>query len=224
MSTPNDVIIAAYGLSSQNRPGDIAAKATELLDVVTRAGRGLWAFAARINPEFFGTSIRLASSGPGWRRPVDAELVWRIELDSTEEVIVVPRGDLQADLARPSVWYMGQTYRPNGFATSPIFGNFLTFFYSQVFPKPGNIDANFSDLWPTQFDELLVREVGLYLALKDQRADEIPGLQVERDRWAQLFAAFLEHETTTRVYRYGSVRTFNVPALIAAHLAPAGTT
>jgi hypothetical protein len=45
-------------------------------------------------------------------------------------------------------------------------------------------------------------------------------LSTERDRWAQLFAAFLEHETANRVYRYGSIRTFNIPTFIAAHLAP----
>lgn len=219
MSTPNDLIIAAYGLSAQNRPGDIANKVSELLDVVTRAARGCWAFGARINPDFFGTSVAVPYAAPGWARPANAELVWRLEDVAEREVIVVPRGDRTADLARPAVWYLGQVYRSAGNPLDPVAGQALTIFYSQVFPKPGTIDANLSPLWPVQFDELLVREIGLYLAVKDKRADEVPALQVERDRWAQLFAAFLEHETTPRVYRYGAVRTFNVPALIAAHLA-----
>lgn len=219
MTTPRDILIAAYGLSGQSRPAEMATEATELLDVVTRAARGLWAFAARVNPEFFGTSSSVAFAAPGWRRPATAELVWLIENPLGKEVVVVPRRDLKADLARPAVWYLGQVYRSAGNPLDPTAGN-LTFYYSQVFPKPANIDVAISDLWPTQFDELLIREAGLYLALKDERYEEMQSLITTRDRWAQLFAAFLEHETTNRVFRYGAVRTFNVPTLIAAHLAP----
>ena len=219
MTTPYDILVAAYGLSNQNQPDTIATAATELLDVVTRASRGLWAFAARINPEFFGESADVAYNPPGWARPATAELVWRIENPAGKEVVVVPRSDLKADLARPAVWTLGQIYRSAGNALDPVNGN-LTFFYSLVFPKPASIDTALSALWPTQFDELLVRETAMYLALKDGRPEELQPLGTERDRWAQLFAAFLEHETANRVYRYGAARTFNVPTLIAAHLAP----
>jgi hypothetical protein len=225
MSTPNDLIVAAYGLSNQNQPDQIASRATELRDVVTRAGRGLWAFAARINPEFFGNwgdTARTAGDPPYWVRP-KAELVWRMEIQTPvpkTEVVVVPRSDLKADLARPCVWTLGQRYYSAGNPLDP--GNIpITFFWSDFFPKPATIDTVIDSRWPEQFDELLIREVGLYLAIKDGRPDEVEGLTAERDRWAQLFAAFLEHETTNRVYRYGSVRTFHVPALIAAHLATA---
>ncbi len=219
MTTPRDILIAAYGLSNQNQPETIASESTELLDVVVRAGRGLWAFAARINPEFFGATVDVPFAAPGWARPGTAELVWRIENPVGKEVVVVPRSDLKADLARPAVWTLGQIYRSAGNPLDPINGN-LTFFYSQVFPKPDTLDTAISALWPTQYDQLLILEAGLYLALKDGRGDEMGSLSGQRDSWAQLFAAFLEHETTNRVYRYGSVRTFNVPALIAAHLAP----
>jgi hypothetical protein len=219
VSTPRDLVIAAYGLSAQNKPDQIATAATELLDVYTRAMQGLWAFAARVNPEFFGTSADVGFSAPGWARPAAAELVWRIENPAGKEVIVVPRSDLKADLARPAVWTLGQVYRSAGNPLDPVGGN-LTFFYSQVYVKPLSIDTAITALWPVQFNDLLVREIGLYLALKDGRDTELGTIGAERDRWAQLFAAFLEHETTNRVYRYGSMRVFNVPTLIAAHLAP----
>ncbi|MGH3428479.1 MAG: hypothetical protein ACRDQZ_13080 [Mycobacteriales bacterium] len=219
MSTPRDLVVAAYGLSAQNKPDQIATAASELLDVYTRAMRGLWAFTARVNPEFFGESAAVGYVAPGWARPTKAELVWRIENPTGKEVVVVPRGDLAADLARPSVWTMGQIYRSAGNALDPVNGN-LTFFYSLVYQKPVSLDDPITALWPAQFDDLLVREIGLYLALKDGRSDELGPVGEERDRWAQLYSTFLEHETATRVFRYGSIRVFNVPALIAAHLAP----
>jgi hypothetical protein len=40
-----------------------------------------------------------------------------------------------------------------------------------VYQKPTTIDEPIISLWPTQFNDLLVREIGLYLALKDHRAE-----------------------------------------------------
>lgn len=221
MSSPRDIVLAALGFSGLNKPLQIAPDA-EMLDVVTRAARGCWAYAARLNPEFFGAQAAVVYAGAGWARPADAELVWYIENPAGQEVIVVPRNDLQADASRPAVWSLTQVYRPiPAYAPGPVAANALTVFYSQIFPKPATIDTPITALWPTQFDDLLVHETAMYFALKDRRADERGVIEAGRDHWAQLFAAFLEHETTPRVYRYGAPRTFNVPALIAAHLAPA---
>lgn len=217
---PRDIITAAHGLSTKNRPGQIATDATELLRVFVRAFRGLWAFAARINPEFFGKDAAVVPAANLWTRPADAELIWLIENAAGKEVAVVPRTDKLAESGLPSITRYGQRFRPLGLAPGPLGTDTLTFFYSMIAPAPATIDTVADALWPTHFDPLLVFEVGLYLAVKDGRAEEIAGLATERDKWAELFAAFLEHETANVRVRYGTIRTFNVSTLISAHLAP----
>lgn len=219
MSTPRDIITAAHGFSTKNRPGQIATIETELLGVVTRAFRGLWAFAARINPEFFGKQAAVVPAANVWTRPADAELIWLIENPLGQEVAVVRRTDILAESGLPSVTFFGQRYRVTGAAPGPVGTDTLTFFYSMIAPAPATVDTAFDALWPTHFDDLLVRETALYLALKDGRDEELAGLRADRDQWAQLFAAFLEHETANVRVRYGTIRTFNVQTLISAHLA-----
>lgn len=219
MSTPRDIVISAYGHSTKNRPGQIATIETELLGVVTRAFRGLWAFAARVNPEFFGKEVAVIPAANLWTRPADAELIWLIENPLGKEVAVVRRSDKLAESGLPSVTFFGQRFRTTGAAPGPLGTDTLTFFYSMIAPAPATIDTAFDALWPTHFDELLIRETALYLAIKDGRDEEVGGLTTERDKWAQLFAAFLEHETANVRVRYGAIRTFNVQTLISAHLA-----
>lgn len=214
-TTPRAIIEGAHGKSLKNKAGQIATDATELLNVVIRATRGLWAFAARINPTFFSTSTSVAFASPGWARPVNAESVFRIENVTPVEVVVVDIDDRKAETGKPAVYRLGQIYRGAGNALDPISGN-LTFFFSKRPTDPANLDALLDPLWEgaEQFNELAILEVAIYLALKDGRAEEIPGLTADRDNWAQLFAAFLEHETVNVVRRYGHVRRFNTDSLV----------
>lgn len=61
VTTPQDILYAAYAKSTKNSPGTIATESTELLQVVIRALRGLYALAARVNPTFFATKQNIVS-------------------------------------------------------------------------------------------------------------------------------------------------------------------
>jgi hypothetical protein len=79
-TTVQNVLNGAYGRSKKNQPNQIASEGTELIEVVDRAMRGIYAFAARINPTYFGaTSLAVAFGTTGWARPDGAESVWAIK-------------------------------------------------------------------------------------------------------------------------------------------------
>lgn len=203
-TTPQNVLDAAYGKSIKNVPGKIATDNTELLEVVHRALRGLYALAARINPYFFAKSVVVPHNGTGWPRPEDAESVVLIQ-NASADVGVVPIEDRAADSALPSVFRFGQLYRTAGNANDPTAGN-LTFWYAKRSDKPASLSATLDATWVEQYNELLVLEVAIYLAIKDGRDDEVPALKMERDRWLRLFVAFLEHETANEQRRWGHER------------------
>jgi hypothetical protein len=221
-TTVQNILDGAYGKSLKNKPGSIATESSELLSVVIRAMQGLYAYAARINPTFFAESAAVAYSAPGWARPQTAEAIFRIENPSAVEVVVVPYDQRSAEPGMPAVYRFGQIFRPaSASSPNPQSGN-LTFFYAKRPTSPANLAATLDALWAEQFNELLMLEVALYLALKDGRADEMPRLATQRDQWLKLFTAFLEHETVNERRAYGHIIRFNSPTLVplTALLAP----
>lgn len=214
-TTARDIIVAAYARSSKNRPGSLATDATELLAVLARALRGLFAVGVKVNPEFFGASADVNFAGAGWKRPADAESVLRIEFQADKrEVVVVPFSDRSAEPALPAVYRMGQTYRSAGNASDPV-NETLTFHYAKRADVPVNLDAAIDPLWPESYNELLISQVAIYLALKDGRADEAAALADERNNWLKLFVAFLQDETANERKRFAHVRQVNIDSLVA---------
>lgn len=212
-TTPRQILTAAYSYSTKNRPGVIASESTELLQVVIRAMRGLFAFAARVNPTFFAESASVAFAGTGWPRPEGAESVFRVE-QAGVEVAIVPYDDRGAEAGMPALYRFGQVYRPaTAGAPDPQSGN-LTFFYSKRPTSPATLDATVDPLWVEQFNELLALEVAIYLSVKDGRTDELASLLQQRDKWIQLFVAFLEHETANERRRFGHIHRINVQTLV----------
>jgi len=356
VTTPQDILNGAYAKSMKNDAGTIATESTELLEVVIRAMRGLYAFAARVNPTFFAETASVAFSSPGWARPASAESVFKIEMpsglsqhgllaiDATPEsfktsqvayykiagvlyskvattgisftaahtvntgaaagtywgailvqidaggtistkvvaadqaystealaisnlpapdasnvalghitvnsnsgaawtgntddltdgsdcveanfynasawsnfqVVTVPFDDPTAESGLPAVFSFGQIYRPAGNSNDPTSGN-LTFYYAKRPDDPASLSSTLDALWTEQFNELLILEVAIYLALKDSgsgRETELGGLMKDRDKWAQLFIAFLEHETSNERRRFGHTRRFNTNTMV----------
>lgn len=210
--TPQQIILGAYGRSKLNNPGKIATESTELLGRVNQALTRCFRFAARINPEFFGKEDAVAFAASGWARPADAELVFWIEKDGAQ-VIVVPRWDRKADTGRPAVYRMGQQYKSAGNPSDPTAGS-LTFCYARRPAAAGSLGATLDSAWPDAFAPLLELELAMFLALKDGRGDEMAVLKVDRDAHAQEFMTFLEHETVGEVRRFE--RTLHLPPAGAA--------
>jgi hypothetical protein len=222
MTTPRDILVGAFGFSSKNKPEQIESRKEELFEVVMRAMRGLYTLAAEINPEFFGKQAAVGFAAGGWTQPADAESVYYIENPAGKEVVVVPRSDLKADLARPAVWKLANMYFGAGNALDPTAGN-LQFFYSRRATKPASVDTAFTAEWPTDHDGLLITETAMHLALNDGRKDEAAIIQPDRDRAAYRFVARLEHDNVNTVYSYGASRNYNVPNLIKSILAQVQT-
>lgn len=220
-TTVQDILDGAYSKSTKNRPGTIATEATELVDVVQRSINGLYAIAARVNPLFFA-STQNVTLATGWARPETAESVFRVEggtnppttpnVATGTEVVVVPFDDRAAEPLKPAVYRYGQKYYTAGNALDPV-NNDLMFYFSKR-PSTLTVVASVLDAqWVEQFNELLMLEVAIYLALKDNRGDEVMLLKQERDRWATQFLAFLEHETANERRRTGHIRRINTEML-----------
>lgn len=214
MATPRELITAAYGFSTKNQPQEIATEETELLEVVQRALHRAYAIGARANPMFFGKTTAVPASTATWARPADAELVFRIEMPDTTEVVVVPMDDRDTEPEQPALYRFGQVYYPSGNASDPSTET-LTFFYSQVSPTVADIDSTIDASWPVQFNNLLIFEIALYLAHKDGREEELPRLQSGYNEWLNLFLGFLQHETANERRRWGHMPMFNHEAITA---------
>lgn len=220
-TTVQQIITAGLNRSSKNSPGIIANNTSELVEVVRRALTGLYTYAARVNPTYFADTMDVALTGGAWPRPETAESIFRIEQADTTEVIVVPFDDRKADEGMPAVYRFGQKFRSAGNALDPVAGS-LTFFFSK---RPAIVTA-LADVidssWNESYNDLLISEVAIYLALKDGRDDEIADLRTDRDKWAMLFTAFLEHETIGERRRFGLVNRYSTASIVPLNSILAG--
>lgn len=210
-TTVRQILDAAYGTSSKNRPGDIATEDPELVQVVQRSLRGYFSDAVEVNRSFYAKRITVPWDAGllGWVRPDEAEAIIRLELADGTEVVEVPFDDRDAEVGAgiPAVYSLGQNFYPAGNAGDPTAVS-LVMFYSA---RPRDLTALTGDpagtidpLWPEQFNELLIRDVAIYLAVKDgQREAEVAAHREQHTREYERYISFLGHETTTRVRNYG---------------------
>lgn len=222
-TTAKQILLAAYPKSMKNKPGAIAAESTELLGVVTRALQAVFTAAARVNPYFFASSREVDFAAPGWRRPTDAESIYRIELPNGTEVLPVDPEDRTMEAGMPCVYELGQVFRPAGNPLDPAAGK-LVFSFSKAADVPANLDAALDPMWVERHNELLNLEVAIYLAMKDGRGEEIPALVQQRDARLRLFFAFLEHATANVRKRYNHFNRINTASMIPLHSLFAGGT
>ena len=201
-TTVQDILDGAYAKSTQNQPNTIATGAVELEQVVTRYLRGLYSFATRINPIHYSATAAVVGASSVWARPENAESIFRIETAGGVEVVVVPYdGNFIAD--------PGQTGAPGAADT-------LTFWFSKrpIDPTPAGLTGVLDIDWDEAYNELLMLEVAIYLAQKDGRLEEVQSLKVDRNSWAGLFGAYLQHSTSNLRRRYGHRRIVNVETLL----------
>lgn len=216
MSTPNDVYLMAYAKSKKNQPGEIATEATELLGLITRALRGLFAFGARVSPQFFGIQADVTGASSKWALPTDVESLYRIEyVTGGAKVELVPFDDRTAAEPDPSVYHFGQSIYAAGNANDPDpAADDLRFFYAKSAETPASATVELDSLWDEDYDELLAYELAIYLALKDGRNEEVIDLRKDRDRWALLFAAHLEHYMAGEVDRWPGSRALSTERIV----------
>lgn len=193
-TTPQDIIDAALAKNQKNTP-DVSASDTELFDAFKRIYPVFWTIGARVNRTFFGKSDTVTGSGGTWARPSDAEMIFRIQNQSGDQVIVVDLEETDAEPETPAVYEWGQSFTKAGETTDPGDTDVLEFYYSKIPDTPSSVSDTLEALWPEHFNELLVLELAMVLAAKDDRDDEVARLRPERDAWLGRFIAHLEHAT-----------------------------
>jgi hypothetical protein len=195
MATANDIIVAAHGFSTKNRPNLIATSATELLRRLNKSLNVYFMIGARINPMFYGVKDEVAYDGTlGWPRPACADAVWRIEQAADgAEVALVPFDQRFAEPGMPAVYTIGQHYIPAGNDGDPLPEDNLNIFYSKRPVSIGALTDSLDPMWQGAYDTLPTLDIAIYLAVKDGRLDEVAELVRERDEVLKLYIAFLEH-------------------------------
>lgn len=199
-TTPAQIIEGAYRRSKLSSAGSLVDEATEGLAHVNASVRAMFMLAARINPTYFGDKKDVPFAGSGWARPSNAESVFYMQ-HAGAEVVVVPLWDRQAARSEKAVYRLARSYFSAGNADDPAAGVLTTWFSRHPVPS-ANVSAAIDALWPEPHNDLLELETAIYFAIKDGRAEEVPGLVNQRDRALRLFLAHLEHETTNEVRRF----------------------
>ena len=178
--------------------------------MVNRAHRGIYAFSARLNPIFFGSTVAVVPApATVWERPENAEAIVRIENAALAEVVVVPFDDQGAEDGKLAVYEFGGTFTAIVGTGGTPSGN-LTFWFSNRPAAYALLGDTLAADWQEEFNELLILEVAIYLAAKDGRMEELAFLVGERDRWASLLGAFLQHATSNLRRRFGHMNRMNV--------------
>ena len=220
--TPDEIFTAAYAKSRKNQPG-ITATPTELLSTFNRVWPVFWTIAARVNPTFYGRTILVPYNVVlgGWPRPDDAESIFLIEEDA-EDIAIVPFDERDADPMNPAVYEWGQVFFSAGNPLDPqgtesiaeSVAEGLDFWYSRKAPLPAAADEELSVLFPSNFFELLVLELAMVLANKDERYEEVASLRPDRDAWLRLYVAHLEHATTGVRRSTGTAQRFTAQSYV----------
>lgn len=221
-TTVKDIITAAYSRSTKNRPGHIASESTELLQVVIRTLRRMFALSVNHNVTYYGEKKTVAYNGTkgGWPHPAGIQSINRIELLATgKEVREVSYEDREAEKGIPSVYSYGQVFYAAGNDGDPGNTDSLVLFCSTrpaalttLEGDTGTIDPR----WPEDFNEVLINRVARYLAVKEGgRGEELAALEDEYKEWLEDYTNFLRHETTTLVLRFGHSRAHNTVGAVA---------
>jgi len=213
MATVNEILVAAYNRSSKFNNQQLAGESSELLKVVQRTVRAVFALTARISPTYYGTSTSIAISGGRWAWPSDMELIFWLE-HAGDEVVVVPFDQRDAEPTKKAVYAMGKYFYPAGNPGDPSTGN-LTYWYSRRPTDPADTGSAIDSDFPESHLDLLIAEVAYYLSLKGDHTRDQEAFLGERDKYLALYAAHIEHAFgTLERKKYGHVRRFNLQAFV----------
>lgn len=201
MSLPSDLIAQAIGMSAKNRPTTANAE-NELRTVLGRLLKKYIAAGADVNPFYFATTAPVAGVAGVWSRPAKAESVVDIRTAADGPVVVVPFDERTANHGKPRLYRLGTSYHTVGLAGDPGATDSLTFYYVLSPDIPAAMNTPVDARWPEAYDGLLVTELAIYLAAKDGRAEEVGGLETERDGWVAIFQQFLKHETMNEIRQF----------------------
>ena len=206
MATVQEVINIAYARSKRAQQG-VDALPEELFLALWDIMARYFSVGTRVNIEWFTVQedVSYHSGEGGWRRPSDAESV-HLVMTGGEKVAKVPFDQKTAEPEKPAIYRLGGIYRVALTANGPPTTSPLTFFYCRRPQLIQSAEVGLDPLWPAGHETLLGLELAIFLARKDNRNDDIPHLEAQRDECAKWYIEFLEHEDRGTVYPTGRMR------------------
>lgn len=225
-TSATDLTSAALARSFSNRPELSDPASAELVSVLSRQFKELFALASTINPGFFGASVAVpfqagpGASSSGWPRPADAHAVFKLEASTdtkdavnvtiplATEILIVPFNDRAFEAGTPAVYELGQLFVSAGNAGAPgdpASGGLVVYYQKRPTSLVNGGDA-IDALWPEEFNELLILGVAAYLAKKDGRAEDVQAFSDERQEWLALYAQSLRDASISTRQRFGQFR------------------
>lgn len=201
------IIDAANARSTFNDPG-ASSTDKELIGVVDRFMRLLYAETAREDPTFFGGSELVTGVAGVWARPTDAEIVYLILNGSDAKVSVVPFDRKEEEVA-PRLYRYGSNYYTVGLTGDPGVTDQLTFYFSIKHPNLDNTLAadhatnQLDSTFPDQFFDLPVAHVARYLAVKENRGSEVGAIDIEITELKNLWRLHVESQNIGVKSRFG---------------------
>lgn len=193
-----DVLDDAYGLSLKTQPDDVATAHPELTGAIFRSLQALYTIAASVNPTFFGSETNETAPGAnnGWPKPADAESIFYVEDPAGDEVITVRIGEWEVEPERPKVYSLGGELHTVGGTPDPDPAtDALRIFYATgPSPAPTAVSDALPGDFPESHAQILVYQVGMYIATKDigSQGEELQVIRRERDAALSRFIRRLE--------------------------------
>lgn len=190
MSTVQEIVVAAMARDARLRGDWLVTYQSELVAVVDRALKQAMLLGVQRNPSYWTARQTLAVSGGAWTRPAGATLVAYLKYGALDVVVVERENQAELGADRYAVYEEGQKFYP---CTGSLLAGTETV-TAAVAAMPTTLTTLSSSLdsrWPTEFNDLLILPVFAYLELKDGRPEAAQLAEQERQRWEDLFTAFL---------------------------------
>lgn len=202
--TVQNVVDAAVERSNLNDPDLIST--TELYQYVTLLEQNAFLIAAKVNPDYFGREGNTATRGSytaTWSltaAPGNIAAVSKVEVNLItgtvtgvsigDEVSIVSIRNPETGLA-PRAYLRNKTIYDYNSEMSTNASNYVTrlkIYYSYLSPaRTGSSDT--LDL-PDEHANLIIIPLARIMAIRDQRVDELPGLDAE---WQLAITSYLNH-------------------------------
>jgi hypothetical protein len=204
MSTYQDIIDAALLRSLANKPQWSAANA-ELLQQGYRTLCLCYQLGHLLSPDRWMQPTDLPGGGAGtgaWAFTTPP-LLYVENLTTPGEVKVVSVYERTIDVGAGRIYWSSPAALTSVAASGDPTNSDTLRFWSLAWPTPSPTSTTPLDTpWVDQFNGLLVDEMALYLALKDNRDTEVAMLQRSRDQWLQQYVSFLRMATGARASRF----------------------
>lgn len=194
MSTVQALLEAAYAGSTANDAGKLA-KDAELIGVLNRRYQQLWALMAAHNGDAMAVSAALAAlagNPPSAVLPTDTIDILRVQTAAGARVNLIPIAEKdRAWHLAPAVYRQGASLVSRNGAGDPIATDVLTIYHCDAPVALAALATVLDSRFPVRWEQILITELQLYLAAKDEarRPEELKMLANDFDGQMALFNA-----------------------------------